>query len=43
MVEHPEAVIQILNDNSLLCGVIQAIGEQKMSVAKQVIDYLMKL
>ncbi|KAK7896467.1 hypothetical protein WMY93_021792 [Mugilogobius chulae] len=43
IVEHPEAVNEILNNNDLLCAVIYAIGEEKMSVAKQAIKCLSKL
>lgn len=43
MVEHPDAVTTVLNNNDLLCAVIQLIGEEKMSVAKQAIQSLSKL
>lgn len=43
MVEHPDAVGEILNNSELLCAVIQSIGEEKMSVAKQAIQCLSKL
>lgn len=38
MVEHPEAVTEILNNQDILRGVIHCIGEEKMAVAKQVND-----
>ncbi|CAL1567716.1 unnamed protein product [Knipowitschia caucasica] len=43
IVEHPEAVTQILNNYDLLCAVINSIGEEKISVAKQAIQSLSKL
>lgn len=37
MVEHPEAVTEILNNQDILRAMILCIREEKMSVAKQVI------
>ncbi|KAF7650877.1 hypothetical protein LDENG_00119180 [Lucifuga dentata] len=43
MVEHPDAVTEILNNHGILCEVIHCIGEEKMAVAKQAIQSLSKL
>ncbi|XP_044190229.1 26S proteasome non-ATPase regulatory subunit 5 [Thunnus albacares] len=43
MVEHPEAVTEILNNQDILRGVIHCIREEKMAVAKQAIQSLSKL
>ncbi|KAF3701884.1 26S proteasome non-ATPase regulatory subunit 5 [Channa argus] len=40
MVEHPDAVTEILNDHNILEAVIRCIGEEKMAVAKQAIQSL---
>lgn len=36
MVDHPDAATEILNNEDILKAVILCIGEEKMSVAKQV-------
>lgn len=36
IVEHPDAVTEILNNHDILQVVIRCIAEEKMSVAKQV-------
>ncbi|KAJ0057193.1 hypothetical protein NL108_002117, partial [Boleophthalmus pectinirostris] len=43
IVEHPDAVTEILDNNDLLCAVIHSIGEENISVAKQAIQSLSKL
>ncbi|KAJ0012982.1 hypothetical protein NQD34_017316 [Periophthalmus magnuspinnatus] len=43
IVEHPDAVTEILDNTELLCTVIHSIGEEKISVAKQAIQSLSKL
>uniref|UniRef100_A0A8C6UKG7 26S proteasome non-ATPase regulatory subunit 5 n=1 Tax=Neogobius melanostomus TaxID=47308 RepID=A0A8C6UKG7_9GOBI len=43
MVENPDAVTEILSNDGLLCAIIQSIGAEKMSVAKQAIQSLSKL
>ncbi|KAM9307295.1 26S proteasome non-ATPase regulatory subunit 5 [Pholidichthys leucotaenia] len=43
VVEHPDAVTEILNNNEVLQAVIHCIGEEKMAVAKQAIQCLSKL
>ncbi|KAJ8339138.1 hypothetical protein SKAU_G00359240 [Synaphobranchus kaupii] len=43
IVEHPEAVTEILNNPNLLKDVIHCIGLEKMSVAKEAIGALSKL
>ncbi|KAF3701885.1 26S proteasome non-ATPase regulatory subunit 5 [Channa argus] len=40
MVEHPDAVTEILNDHDILEAVIRCIGEEKMAVAKLAIQSL---
>uniref|UniRef100_A0A3B4WB16 26S proteasome non-ATPase regulatory subunit 5 n=1 Tax=Seriola lalandi dorsalis TaxID=1841481 RepID=A0A3B4WB16_SERLL len=43
MVEHPDAVTEILNNHDILRAVIQCIAAEKMAVAKQAIQSLSKL
>ncbi|XP_013862000.1 26S proteasome non-ATPase regulatory subunit 5 isoform X2 [Austrofundulus limnaeus] len=43
VVEHPEAVTEILNDHDILQAMILCIREEKMSVAKQAIHSLSKI
>ncbi|KAM4528517.1 26S proteasome non-ATPase regulatory subunit 5 [Odontesthes bonariensis] len=43
VVEHPDAVTEILNNHDLLRAVIHSIREEKMAVAKQAIQSLCKL
>nr|XP_057915556.1 26S proteasome non-ATPase regulatory subunit 5 [Doryrhamphus excisus] len=43
MVEHPDAVTQILNSQHILPSVIHCIAEENMTVAKQAIQSLSKL
>ncbi|XP_032426772.1 26S proteasome non-ATPase regulatory subunit 5 [Xiphophorus hellerii] len=43
VVEHPEAVTQILNNYDILRAVILCIGEEKIAVAKQAIQSLSKI
>ncbi|KAM4532309.1 26S proteasome non-ATPase regulatory subunit 5 [Fundulus diaphanus] len=43
VVEHPEAVTDILNNHGILRAVILCIGEEKIAVAKQAIQSLSKI
>uniref|UniRef100_A0A8C4DGI2 26S proteasome non-ATPase regulatory subunit 5 n=2 Tax=Dicentrarchus labrax TaxID=13489 RepID=A0A8C4DGI2_DICLA len=43
IVEHPDAVTEILNNHDILQAVIHCIGEEMMAVAKQAIQTLSKL
>ncbi|KAL4617403.1 26S proteasome non-ATPase regulatory subunit 5 [Arapaima gigas] len=43
IVEHPDAVLQIVNSPELLEGLIHCIAEEKISVAKEAIQALTKL
>ncbi|MEQ2261840.1 hypothetical protein XENORESO_016630 [Xenotaenia resolanae] len=43
VVEHPEAVTEIINNHDILRAVILCIGEEKIAVAKQAIESLSKI
>ncbi|XP_047228903.1 26S proteasome non-ATPase regulatory subunit 5 [Girardinichthys multiradiatus] len=43
VVEHPEAVTEIVNNHDILRAVILCIGEEKIAVAKQAIESLSKI
>ncbi|XP_072310733.1 26S proteasome non-ATPase regulatory subunit 5 [Eucyclogobius newberryi] len=43
ILEHPKAITEILKSSDVLCAVIRAIGEEKISVAEQAIKSLCKL
>uniref|UniRef100_A0A3Q1BPP3 26S proteasome non-ATPase regulatory subunit 5 n=1 Tax=Amphiprion ocellaris TaxID=80972 RepID=A0A3Q1BPP3_AMPOC len=43
VVDHPDAVAEVLNNNDILRSMIHCIGEEKMAVAKQAIQSLSKL